>query len=56
MRSRRIIEVLRVWRRRWQTRQRLKSIALHDSDWLLDDIGWTREDAWREARKPFWCP
>jgi len=35
---------------RWQQRRALLDL----SDHLLDDIGITREQAEREARKPFW--
>ncbi len=35
---------------RWQQRQALLDLE----DRLLDDIGITREEAEREARKPFW--
>ncbi len=35
---------------RWQQRRALLDL----SDHLLDDIGITREEAEREARKPFW--
>jgi len=35
---------------RWQQRQALLDLE----DRLLDDIGITREEAERQARKPFW--
>jgi uncharacterized protein YjiS (DUF1127 family) len=38
------------WRRR--IRQRRELLRLPDA--MLEDVGISRRDAWREARKPFW--
>lgn len=38
------------WRRRHQWRRRLATL----NDHMRKDIGISRADAWREARKPFW--
>ena len=44
------VQVLKRMHDRWQQRQALADLE----DRLLDDIGITREEAEREARKPFW--
>jgi uncharacterized protein YjiS (DUF1127 family) len=44
------VEFIRQKHDRWQQRRALLDL----SDHLLDDIGITREEAEREARKPFW--
>ena len=38
----------------WQQRYELRQHLLEMDDRLLDDIGFSRADAIREARKPFW--
>jgi uncharacterized protein YjiS (DUF1127 family) len=43
---------LRTLLHRGRTRRALESLSDHD----LRDIGLSRADAWREARKPFWLP
>ncbi len=44
------VRILKRMHDRWQQRQALLDL----DDWLLWDIGITREEAEREARKPFW--
>jgi uncharacterized protein YjiS (DUF1127 family) len=44
------VQVLARMHDRWQQRQALLDL----DDRLLDDIGITREQAERQARKPFW--
>jgi len=44
------VQALERMRDRWQQRQALLDLE----DRLLDDIGITREEAQRQARKPFW--
>jgi uncharacterized protein YjiS (DUF1127 family) len=44
---------IRLWIARRRQRERLGELALLD-DRLLKDIGVSREDALREAAKPFW--
>ena len=44
------VQVLKRMNNRWQQRQALLDLE----DRLLDDIGITREQAEREARRPFW--
>lgn len=46
----RIIEAPIVWMERWEHRQKLRQL----DDRLLRDIGLSRADIYREARKPFW--
>lgn len=48
--------VLATWYRRWADRCELAWLAENYPDQLLDDIGVSRKDLLREARKPFWCP
>ena len=38
----------------WQQRYELRRHLLEMDDHLLDDIGFSREDARREAARPFW--
>lgn len=42
--------LLREWVRRWRQRRRLEDL----DDRMLRDVGVTRADAEREARRPFW--
>jgi uncharacterized protein YjiS (DUF1127 family) len=42
-----------IWANRSRTRQNLRELAEWNSR-LLADVGLTREDALREASKPFW--
>lgn len=44
------VQVLKRMHDRWQQRQALLDLKNR----LLEDIGITREEAEREARKPFW--
>ena len=44
------IRTLRVWRARRRQRQTLAEL----NDYLLNDIGVSRNEARREAAKPFW--
>lgn len=44
--------VLGAWRHRHVTRQELRDLPPH----MLRDIGLTRDEAMREADKPFWRP
>jgi uncharacterized protein YjiS (DUF1127 family) len=44
------IRALRVWRARRRQRQTLAAL----NDYLLNDIGVSRDEARREAAKPFW--
>ncbi len=46
----RVFETLNVWQRRSTWRTRLSDL----DDRMLKDIGITREEAYREIRKPFW--
>jgi uncharacterized protein YjiS (DUF1127 family) len=46
---------IRSWLARSRQRQALRELAELD-DYLLKDIGFSRETAFREARKPFWQP
>ena len=39
----------------WWSRARSRRALLEMSDAMLKDIGLSRADAWREARKPFWA-
>ncbi len=45
-----LIALFHVWRRRFHDRRALATLC----DRSLRDIGLTRHDADREARKPFW--
>ena len=45
-----VLATLHEWRRRSRDRAELASL-----DWrMLQDIGITQADAWREVNKPFW--
>jgi uncharacterized protein YjiS (DUF1127 family) len=46
------LDVLRTWQHRHRGRRALRQL----DDRLLRDIGVSRAEAAREARKPFWCP
>ncbi|WP_245560706.1 DUF1127 domain-containing protein [Fodinicurvata sediminis] len=46
----RIFEAPVVWMERWEHRQKLRQM----DDRILRDIGLSRADIYREARKPFW--
>lgn len=39
-----------VWMERWEHRQRLREL----DERILRDVGLSRADIYREARKPFW--
>ena len=45
-----VLEIVALWRNRTKLRRRLAAFP----DYLLDDIGLTRETADREYRTPFW--
>ena len=52
-----VIEVVsKVWRTiyEWQRRAEDRAALATFDDRMLDDIGVTRAEAWRESRKPFW--
>ncbi len=49
-RVRRLAALCALWQRRHTQRRELGEL----DDRLLRDIGITREQAWREAGKPFW--
>lgn len=53
---RRLASLIVLWRDRWVARRQIRQLALSGPDWLLKDIGVTREEAWRRARTPFWRP
>lgn len=42
--------LLRSWKKRWEKRQRL----IHLADYLIRDMGLTREQVMVEYRRPFW--
>ena len=44
------LDVVLVWQERARERQQLSML----DSWMLKDIGLSRADAEREARKPFW--
>ncbi len=46
----RVLKTLNEWQRRRTCRIRLSNL----NDRMLRDIGFTREEALRETRKPFW--
>lgn len=48
----RLLKLLETWHER--SRQRRELLAM--PDYLLKDMGITREDLYREQRKPFWRP
>ncbi len=39
---------------RWQELRRQRRELLQLDDRMLSDLGISRADAWREARRPFW--
>jgi len=45
-----VVATFRCWQDRWNGRRDLEELEPR----LLDDIGISREQALREARKPFW--
>ena len=48
----RVLATIQVWSDRRRQRLRLQELE----DWMLKDIGITREEADGEVRKPFWMP
>jgi uncharacterized protein YjiS (DUF1127 family) len=48
----RLIDTMGIWTARWRQRQALAELDDH----LLDDVGLSREQARRDASKPFWTP
>ena len=48
-----IVRIVGIWLERAQSRRALRELAEADSG-RLADIGLSREDALREASKPFW--
>ena len=48
----RVITLAVSWQMRAAERQQLAGL----DDRMLSDLGVTRADVWREARKPFWQP
>jgi uncharacterized protein YjiS (DUF1127 family) len=48
-----LLGTLRVWSQRNRQRHTLRLLVERD-DYLLKDIGLSRDDALREANKPFW--
>ena len=48
--------VTKAWRviYEWQQRADDRAALASFDDRMLDDIGVTRAEAWRESRKPFW--
>jgi uncharacterized protein YjiS (DUF1127 family) len=49
-----VIATMRRWAVRSQQRHALRKIAERNDDHLLKDMGVFREEAFREANKPFW--
>jgi uncharacterized protein YjiS (DUF1127 family) len=49
-----VARILGLWLTRRGHRRALRDLA--ERDYLLADVGLTREEALREARKPFWRP
>jgi hypothetical protein len=47
-----VLATISMWRERRRQRLRLQEL----DDWMLSDIGITREEADGEVRKPFWMP
>lgn len=45
-----------VWRNRSRARAELKQLVLWSPDSVLEDAGFSREEARREAGRPFWIP
>ena len=52
----RISRTIAGWIARSRQRRALREIAERTDDYLLKDIGVSREEAFREADKPFWRP
>ena len=52
----RISRTIARWIARSRQRRALREIAERSDDHLLKDIGVSREEAFREADKPFWRP
>jgi uncharacterized protein YjiS (DUF1127 family) len=48
-----LLGTLRVWSQRNRQRHTLRLLVERD-DYLLKDVGLSRDDALREAEKPFW--
>lgn len=51
-----VLASLRLWRRRWLQRREMRDLALREPDSVLEDVGISRDEAWRRARTPFWLP
>jgi uncharacterized protein YjiS (DUF1127 family) len=49
------LAIVALWTERHRQRRALADLA-ERNDHLLADIGRTREEAWREAARPFWAP
>jgi len=49
----RLFDTLRVWGERNRQRHALRLLAERD-DYLLRDIGLSKDEAFRETAKPFW--
>jgi uncharacterized protein YjiS (DUF1127 family) len=49
-----LASLLFAWWRRWGDRCEMRWLAENYPDSLLDDVGLSREELWREAQKPFW--
>jgi uncharacterized protein YjiS (DUF1127 family) len=49
-----VTTLVRLWGERLKTRRELRNEILQQPDSVLADFGWSRHDALREARKPFW--
>lgn len=52
-RLRRILGLMDAWHERSRQRRECRELMAMP-DYLLDDMGVTREDLYREVRKPFW--
>ena len=55
-RTRGLVALLALWRRRWVERREMRDLAIFEPDSVLADIGIDRKEAWRRARTPFWRP
>jgi uncharacterized protein YjiS (DUF1127 family) len=53
--ARLLARVFRAWRRRAALRRRLAIMLRNLPDEALADLGYTRDRAAREVRKPFWA-
>ncbi|MEM9028364.1 MAG: hypothetical protein AAGC70_08335 [Pseudomonadota bacterium] len=49
-----VLILIQTWRKRWHHRRMLREDLLHQPDSVLADVGYTRNDAEREANTPFW--